>query len=99
MLLAKSRLELPDDFVDAILINITHDHALYAVDSRYLEHWYIKVLFYVKKFWLDKLPIFLSISTQDISNKWFLAYRIRISTCFTWTDNSYLTHVISPGAG
>ena len=28
-----------------------------------------------------------------------LAYQIRISTCFTWTDNSYLTHVISPGAG
>ena len=24
----------------------------------------------------------------------FLAYRIRISACFTWTDNSYLTHVI-----
>ena len=29
----------------------------------------------------------------------FLAYRIRISACFTWTDNSYLTHVISPRTG
>ena len=29
----------------------------------------------------------------------FLAYRIRISACFTWTDNSYLTHVISPKTG
>ena len=29
----------------------------------------------------------------------FLAYRKRISTCFIWADNSYLTHVISPGAG
>ena len=26
----------------------------------------------------------------------FLAYQIRISTCFTWTDNSYLTHVRAP---
>ena len=49
------------------------------------------------------------LSCQDVSdegsqhmvlcriNKNFLAYRIRISTCFTWTDNSYLTHVFSPG--
>ena len=29
----------------------------------------------------------------------FLAYRIRISACFTWTDNSYLTLVVSPRAG
>ena len=28
-----------------------------------------------------------------------LAHRIRISACFTWTDNFYLTHVISPGTG
>ena len=26
----------------------------------------------------------------------FLAYQIMMFTCFTWTDNSYLTHVISP---
>ena len=26
----------------------------------------------------------------------FFAYRIRISACLTWTDNCYLTHVISP---
>ena len=35
----------------------------------------------------------------NFERKRFLAYRIRISACFTWTDNSYLTHVISPGAG
>ena len=29
----------------------------------------------------------------------FLAYWIRISACFTWTDNSYLTHVISSRIG
>ena len=29
----------------------------------------------------------------------FLAYRIMISACFIWTDNSYLTHVISPKIG
>ena len=28
-----------------------------------------------------------------------LAYQIRISACFTWTDNSYLFHVISPRTG
>ena len=31
-----------------------------------------------------------------VLEKFFLAHRIRISACFTWTDNSYLTHVISP---
>ena len=29
----------------------------------------------------------------------FLAYQIRISACFTCAYKSYLTHVISPGAG
>ena len=33
------------------------------------------------------------------AGKFFLAYRIRISTFFTWTYKSYLTHVISPRAG
>ena len=28
-----------------------------------------------------------------------LAYQIRIPACCTWTDNSYLTHVISPRTG
>ena len=28
-----------------------------------------------------------------------LAHQIRISACFTWTDDSYLTHVISPRTG
>ena len=37
--------------------------------------------------------------TETQMVKPFLAYRIRISACFTWTDNSYLTHVISPRAG
>ena len=38
-------------------------------------------------------------SIFDGAEKFFLAYWIRISTCFTCTYNSYLTHVISPGAG
>ena len=33
------------------------------------------------------------------AGKFFLAYRIRKSVCFTWTDNSDLTHVISPRTG
>ena len=37
--------------------------------------------------------------TATAMGNFFLAYRIKISTCFTWTDNSYLTHVISPRTG
>ena len=33
------------------------------------------------------------------AGKFFLAYQIRISACFTCAYKSYLTHVISPGAG
>ena len=30
------------------------------------------------------------------AGKFFLAHRIKISPCFTWTDKSYLTLVILP---
>ena len=33
------------------------------------------------------------------ARKPFLAYRLRMSACFTWIDNSYLTNVISPRTG
>ena len=33
---------------------------------------------------------------QTNVEEYFLAHRIRVSACFTWTDSSYLNHVISP---
>ena len=64
-----------------------------TVDSRYLKD-RIHCTLLSQRICLDTFLIF---SLQFSS--YFLAYRIRKSTCFTWTDNSYLTHVISPGAG
>ena len=36
---------------------------------------------------------------EHVKKVCFLAYQIRISACFTCAYKSYLTHVISPGAG
>ena len=41
----------------------------------------------------------LAWNVQETSTASFLAYQIRISACFTCAYKSYLTHVISPGAG
>ena len=38
-------------------------------------------------------------SLSGVQEKTFLAHCIRISPCFTWTENSYLIYVISPSAG
>ena len=45
------------------------------------------------------LPMRQSFFYFSGAEKFFLANRIRISACFTWTDNSDLTHVISPRTG
>ena len=45
------------------------------------------------------LPMRWNCSIFSGAGKFFFAYRMRISACFTWTDNSYLTHVISPKTG
>ena len=44
---------------------------------------------------IDSTEQFLSTEKSHMRMR-FLEYRIRIPACFTWTDNSYLTHVISP---
>ena len=49
-------------------------------------------------------PVEDSLISRNLSkvytiDSFFLAYRIRVSACFTWTDSSYLTHVISPRTG
>ena len=49
-------------------------------------------------------PVEDSLISRNLSkvytiDSFFLAYRIRVSAYFTWTDNSYLTHVISPRTG
>ena len=41
----------------------------------------------------------LYIAIRGTVDSRYLAYQIRISACFTCAYKSYLTHVISPGAG
>ena len=69
---------------------------------------------YLYEYYFNKLTmmfIFITIDTDLVpiggrvcsifigAGKFFLAYRIRMSACFTWTDSSYLTHIISPRTG
>ena len=57
---------------------------------------WLSVLFKLLRFCINQT--FCSVKLM-CARYYFLAYQIRISACFTCAYKSYLTHVISPGAG
>ena len=47
----------------------------------------------------DNVHVLKNTHAPNFTESSILAYQIRVSACFTCAYKSYLTHVISPGAG
>ena len=67
---------------------------------KHSKNWTPKLITVMVLKWNSLVSQCNNISKRCIwTGKQFLEYQIRISACFTWTDNSYLTYVISARTG